>query len=152
MFDWLLFFSACILIGDRLVLIRLFREDRPEYMQSPVINYRNEVIAFYIDIHFFPGCPVGQINPLAIIIHMRNSRSASEDMQDEVVVVAVRFNLKVHPTDLQTRYLVELFQVMRKGVFYAACGYVILQQFVFQVLEEWRLVVPQFRLNPVFGI
>ena len=126
-----------------------FSERYPKEHEPAADHRRQQVIALNAQIDFLPGCPhpVGQA--FAVKINVGFAVGARHKVQKFCTVCAY-FIIK--PAHIQAGNLVQSGEIIPVGAFYARLGYVILQQFVFQCLEEWAFVVAQVRLDPVFRV
>ena len=139
-------------------LLLFLRKHRPKEMQPAIPHDRDEVIALDIQVHLFPRCPDDRgitLFALAVIIDVRSCPRPSKDVQNidnKFGACIVIFLLVIHARHFQPRHSVEFFEIVQKGVFGAVQGYFLLEQLVFQLLEERCFVIAEFRLDPVFGV
>src|SRR6185295_12403008 len=119
-------------------LFRLLREDRPKQVQPAIPNHGKQMVALDVHVYALPRRPVSLIDSLSIEVNRLYAVRPRENMK-YVDVAAVRlacFDLVVHRAYLQTRDLVQFFEIAQHRGLGGIRSKLALHQIAFQLDKE----------------
>src|SRR5688572_31563433 len=109
----------------------MFVEDRPEEVEPPIEDNRDKLIAFDIQVDLLPGRPANATNPLAVIVDIRYTARAGEDMQRLAIVIV----MLIDAANLQASDAIQLDQVLAHDLLGVLRRDLILEQTALELLE-----------------
>ena len=128
---------------------RPLHESHPEQVEPLLPDDGDYVVPLDFQVHWLPWRPFrAVVAPVEVLV--RKILGAGYHVEPALVGVARGF--LVHRHDFQARDLLQALQVLEDRVLHEFLGNLPLQQRRFQLLEQVRLVVPEFRLEPILRV
>jgi hypothetical protein len=127
--------------------LQLF-ERCPGQLEASVVDVKEVVVAADLQVDAFPRRPVALRHPPPIKVFVRLAWRARKHMQKRLTFV----EFVVGGAHGEPCHLAQLLQIVDDGTLQVVGRHVVLVDLVLELAEELRLVVPELRLKPVFGI